>query len=73
VSVLERLLRAKEMTVENAEIVWQALHVYAWHRSNLAGPRPVPETRAMKPWFPGERESIRFVTRKECLGSSWVM
>ena len=32
VSVLEKLLRAKEMTVENAEIVWQALHAYA--RSN---------------------------------------
>lgn len=32
VSVLEKLLRAKEITVENAEIVWQALHAYA--RSN---------------------------------------
>jgi predicted nucleic-acid-binding protein len=31
-SVLERLLRAKEMAVENAEVVWQALHAYA--RSN---------------------------------------
>jgi len=28
-SILERLLRAKEMTVENAEVVWQALHAYS--------------------------------------------
>ncbi len=31
-AILERLLRAKEMAVENAEVVWQALHAYA--RSN---------------------------------------